>query len=83
VFGFALREVQELEEHERGWPAEMVEFLQREIDTGNYPKISGFFGSDASAGVEEVIELVTSEGRFERGLNRLLDGIEANLPPRK
>lgn len=82
VFGFALREVQELEEHERGWPADVVEFLQRELDTGNYPLISHFFGSDASAGVEEVIEMITTEGRFERGLARLLDGIEANLPPR-
>lgn len=82
VFGFALREVQELEEHERGWPPEVVDFLQREIDTGNYPLIGEIFGDDANAGVEEVIELITKEGRFERGLNRLLDGIEANLPPR-
>ncbi len=82
VFGYALREVQELEEHERGWPAEVVEFLQRELDTGAYPLISEFFGDDANAGIAEVIELITTEGRFERGLKRLLDGIEANLPPR-
>jgi AcrR family transcriptional regulator len=82
VFGFALREVQELEEHERGWPAEVVDFLQRELDSGDYPLISQFFGNDATTGVEEVIELISKEGRFERGLKRLLDGIEANLPPR-
>jgi AcrR family transcriptional regulator len=80
VFGYALREVQELEEHERGWPPEVVDFLQREIDTGSYPLISRFFGNDATAGVEEVIEMITTEGRFDRGLKRLLDGIEANLP---
>ena len=82
VFGYALREVQELEEHERGWPTEVVAFLQRELDTGRYPLISRFFGNDATAGVEDVLELINSEGRFERGLKRLLDGIEANLPPR-
>jgi AcrR family transcriptional regulator len=82
VFGYALREVQEREEHERGWPSEVVEFLQRELDTGHYPLIGEFFGNDASSGVNEVIELMNSEGRFERGLKRLLDGIEANLPPR-
>jgi AcrR family transcriptional regulator len=83
VFGYALREVQELEEHERGWPSEVVDFLQRELDSGDYPLISEFFGNDASAGVEEILDLIAIEGRFERGLNRLLDGIEANLPKRK
>jgi AcrR family transcriptional regulator len=82
VFGYALREVQELEEQRRGWPPEVVEFLQREIDTGNYPLIGHFFGDDAEAGVKEVLELVTQEGRFDRGLKRLLDGIEANFPAR-
>jgi len=82
VFGYALREVQELEEHERGWPPEVADFLQREIDTGNYPLIGEIFGEDANAGIEEVIDLITKEGRFDRGLKRLLDGIEANLPPR-
>jgi AcrR family transcriptional regulator len=82
VFGYAIREVQELEEHERGWPPEVLDFLQRELDTGDYPRISEFFGNDAIAGAEEVMAMVAQEGRFERGLKRLLDGIEANLPPR-
>jgi AcrR family transcriptional regulator len=83
VFGYALREVQELEEHERGWPAEVVDFLQHELDSGDYPLISEFFGDDVNTGVEEIFDLITLEGRFERGLERLLDGIEANLPKRK
>jgi AcrR family transcriptional regulator len=83
VFGYSLRELQEIEEHQRGWPPEVVEFLQREIDTGDYPTIREVFGDDAEAGMKEIIELVTTEGRFDRGLHRLLDGIEANLPPRK
>lgn len=82
VFGYAIREVQEPEEHERGWPPEVLDFLQRELDTGDYPRISEFFGDDAIAGAEEVMALISQEGRFERGFKRLLDGIEANLPPR-
>ena len=38
--------------------------------------------TDANAGIEEVVALITKESRFPRGLNRLLDGIEANLPLR-
>ena len=83
VFGFCLREVQELEEHERGWPPEMVDFLQRELDSGDYPLIAKFFGDDASAGIGEVVDMISLEGRFGRGLDRLLDGIEASLPKRR
>jgi AcrR family transcriptional regulator len=80
VFGYALREAQEREEHQRGWPPEMLDFFQREIDSGDYPLIRGFLGDDADAGVERVVELLNKEGRFERGFKRLLDGIEAGLP---
>jgi AcrR family transcriptional regulator len=80
VFGYALREVQELEEQQRGWRPEVVDFLQRELDSGRYPLLSRFFADGATAGVEEVMEMITAEGRFDRGLKRLLDGIEANLP---
>ncbi len=83
VFGYALREIQEREEHERGgFPPEVVDFFQRELDSGDYPLITQYLGDDAIAGVEEIMELLNTEGRFDRGLDRLLDGIEANLPPR-
>ncbi len=79
VFGYALRELQERQENERGWPPEVVDFLQRELDSGEYPLIRRFLGDDANAGIERVLELFANEGRFERGLKRLLDGIEADL----
>ncbi|HEY2717152.1 MAG TPA: TetR/AcrR family transcriptional regulator C-terminal domain-containing protein [Solirubrobacterales bacterium] len=82
VFGYALRELQEREEHERGWPDEVVDFLQREIDSGDYPRMTAFFGTDVEAAIDEIIDLIGEEDRFARGLKRLLDGIEANLPPR-
>jgi hypothetical protein len=79
VFGYARREVREFEGKERGWSAGVVEFFQREIDAGNYPLISCFIGDDASAGVKEIIEMTLRDGRFDRGLECLLNGIEANL----
>jgi AcrR family transcriptional regulator len=81
VFGFALREAQEFDEHQRGgFPPEVREFFQRELDSGDYPLIRDFLGPDAGAGIDVVVENVFREGRFERGLNRLLDGIEAEFP---
>jgi AcrR family transcriptional regulator len=80
VFGYSLREVQELEEHERGWPPAVLDFFKRELASGKYPLINEFFGDDVDAGFNAVLEFLGQPGRFERGLNRLLDGIEANLP---
>jgi AcrR family transcriptional regulator len=80
VFGFALREAQEFDEHRRGgFSPEMRAFFQRELDSGDYPLIREFLGPDAGAAVDRVAENLFREGRFERGLNRLLDGIEAEL----
>jgi hypothetical protein len=85
VFGYSLREVQEMEEHERGWPPEVLDFFKRELAGGEYPLINDFFGDDLDAGFDAVLEFVTQPGRFERGLDRLLDGIEAEVrakPPK-
>jgi AcrR family transcriptional regulator len=83
VFGFALREAQEFDEHQRGGFSPPVrEFFQRELDSGDYPLIRDLLGGDADAAVDRVAEHLLREGRFERGLNRLLDGIEAELARR-
>jgi AcrR family transcriptional regulator len=85
VFGYSLREVQEQEEHERGWPPEVLDFFKRELASGDYPLINDFFGEDIDSSFDAVLEFLTQPGRFERGLNRLLDGIEAEIqakPPK-
>ncbi len=82
AFGFALREAQEMAEHERGWPQEVSDFLQRELDSGRYPLVSEYLGPDVEAANELVNELIRSEGRFDRGLARLLDGVEIELERR-
>lgn len=79
VFGFCLREAQEMEEHRRGFPADVLEFFQRELDSGEYPHIREFLGDDVEAGVGRIAGLLFDDARFERGLERLLDGIEAGL----
>ena len=85
VFGFALRQLQEEQEHERGWPPEVLDFFKRELAGGEYPLINQFFGGDLDSSFDAVVEFLNQPGRFERGLNRLLDGIEAEIlakPPK-
>jgi AcrR family transcriptional regulator len=82
VFGYSLRELQEAEEQERGWSPEVIDFFRRELATGAYPLIEDFFGEDFEASFEEAMEFMADEGRFARGLARLLDGIEAEFAPK-
>jgi hypothetical protein len=82
VFGYSLREVHEAAEHERGWPPDVIDFFKRELATGAYPLISEFFGDDLDGSFNLIVELMAEEGRFERGLARLLDGIEAEFAPK-
>jgi AcrR family transcriptional regulator len=82
VFGYALREVQEAEEHDHGWSPEVVEFFRRELATGDYPLIDEFFGADFEATFQQAMEFMADEARFDRGLARLLDGIEAEFAPK-
>jgi AcrR family transcriptional regulator len=79
VYGFALREAREVEEQSRGWMPEVLEFLQRQLAERDLPEFRRFIGTDVEAGFERAGEIFLGEGRFERGLERLLDGIEAGL----
>lgn len=80
VFGFAIREAQEPGEHDPGWQPGVREFVQRELDSGEFPSVLQLLGTDLDAGIALVREVFREEGRFERGLERLLDGIEAGFP---
>jgi AcrR family transcriptional regulator len=82
VFGYSLREVQEAAEHEHGWSPAVIDFLKRELATGDYPLIHEFFGDDFEAAFAEAMEFVGNKDRFHRGLKRLLDGIEAEFAPK-
>jgi AcrR family transcriptional regulator len=79
VFGFAIREAQEPEAHGPGWPPGVREFFQREIESGEFPCASELLGEDLDSGIAVIRELFREEGRFERGLERVLDGIETGF----
>jgi hypothetical protein len=81
VFGFAIREAQESAEHDRGWAPGVREFFQRELAGGEFPRVREFLGDDVDVAIDRVAEVFFAPGRFERGLERLLDGIEAGLEP--
>jgi AcrR family transcriptional regulator len=76
--GFALREQQELAAEraaKRVAPARRRAFIKAESrrleDTGEYPRLAELFSHGTFTSRDE---------RFELGLTRLLDGIEASLP---
>jgi len=79
VFGFAIREAQESAEHERGWAPGVREFFQRELVSGEFPRVSELLGDDVDTATKRVADVFFEPGRFERGLERLLDGVEAGL----
>jgi AcrR family transcriptional regulator len=81
VFGFAIREAQESVDHERGWAPGVREFFGRELGSGEFPRVMEFLGGDVETAIDRVTEVFFEPGRFERGLERLLDGIEAGLEP--
>jgi AcrR family transcriptional regulator len=80
VFGHALRAREmagdrQSEEH----IAAMVDYLEAMLATGEYPHIAEMAGDDVRGNFERIGRLAAEEDRFERGLQRLLDGIELDL----
>ena len=94
VFGFVLRasiaafEARE-EEVEPSWMQAVFDYMSGELETGAYPNVSALVDANrASGGRDEDLAVMTlDESRFERGLERLLDGIAVELerkaPPAK
>ncbi len=85
VFGFVLRssiafEARE-EEAEPGWLQAIFDYMAGELETGAYPSVSALVEAHRAAGGrdEDLAVMSIDEGRFERGLERLLDGIAVEL----
>ena len=86
VFGFALRasiaafEERE-EEAEPGWLRAVFDYMWGELETGAYPNARRLVDVNREAGGrdEDLAAMALDEDRFERGLDRLLDGIEVEL----
>jgi len=82
VFGHVLRAARELtRDAEQGEEhiAAMLEYVEAQLATGDYPHLAEMAGDDLRASFERMAAVGAGEGRFERGLQRLLDGIELNL----
>jgi len=79
VYGFAIREAQERDDHARRWSPQVLEFFRRELASGDYPLAGELFGADVEAASDFVADVLFDEGRFDRGLDLLLDGIEASF----
>jgi AcrR family transcriptional regulator len=90
VFGYAVRVIiagleARAEEAEPGWMEEVFAYMRRELDTGAYPHVQAIVEANRAAGGrdEDLPMMAIDERRFERGLERLLDGIEVELKRRR
>jgi AcrR family transcriptional regulator len=90
VFGFSLRafvavlETRE-EQAEPGWMQAVFDYMAAQLETGAYPNIERIAQANRAAGGrdEDLAEMALDQGRFERGLDRLLDGIEVEIKRRR
>jgi AcrR family transcriptional regulator len=78
VFGHAVRAREMANESEEHITA-MLEYLKAMLATGEYPHIAEMAGDDLRGNFERFARSASDESRFERGLQRLLDGIELDL----
>jgi AcrR family transcriptional regulator len=57
----------------------VVGYLEARLGSGEYPHIASIVGDDPRAGMARVAATATDPERFERGLQRVLAGIELDL----
>jgi AcrR family transcriptional regulator len=54
----------------------LLSYLGEQLATGDYPHLERIMGDDPAAAFERIGHVMSDEDRFERGLDRLLDGLE-------
>lgn len=83
LFGFAVRErkVKSINLLEAEEMEEVTDFIEDNIRSGDYPNLLEMFNPDRDFEEQwlEMMEDVYNEERFDRGLTRILDGVEAEL----
>jgi hypothetical protein len=85
VIGYVIRTLRFAEEEENApgeeWLAELFEHMRGRIESGNYPHLRRALEANSAEGRsdEDLARMATDERRFERGLERILDGIEVEL----
>jgi len=90
VFGFSLRAYlagleQRVEQADPGWMQAVFDYMSVELETGAYPNVQRIVDENRAAGGkdEDLPAMALDEGRFERGLERVLDGIELEIKRRR
>jgi AcrR family transcriptional regulator len=85
VFGYVVRELQDEFERlreggEDGWVDMLVGYIDSQLATGSFPQMQRLVGPGGTrAAIEALVELGRDGRRFDRGLERLLDGIALDL----
>jgi AcrR family transcriptional regulator len=88
VMGYSIREHADWSGEDskamRHWEAVASEFFRRELEEGDYPMIRELMSqelgeSDPTRATARVMEMIADPTRFERGLEQLLDGVEAGM----
>ncbi|HEY3188654.1 MAG TPA: TetR/AcrR family transcriptional regulator, partial [Solirubrobacteraceae bacterium] len=85
VIGYVFRAQRFAEEEENApgeeWLAELFEHMRSRIEHGDYPHLRRAVEVNRAEGRtdEELARMAADERRFQRGLERLLDGIEVEL----
>jgi AcrR family transcriptional regulator len=61
----------------------MADYIVAQLETGEFPHLAAIVGDDIQEGLERWARVTGDRGRFERGLQRVLDGIELDLAQRR
>ena len=82
VFGHCLHQRNNVQDGDEMVTREVADYVEGLIATGEYPQLAALGEQHGLDEIWEQIHAHQREGdRFERNLQRLLDGIEAGLPP--
>lgn len=80
VFGHAMRAYQDARSDAGDDPVArldaMIPYLTEQLRTGDYPHLAAVAGDEPAEGFARIAHLAGHDERFERGLQRVLDGLE-------
>jgi len=77
VIGYAIRN--RAPDDDRRQLESMAAYLQTQLATGEFPHLAQLMGDDPRTAIERIMHLASQEERFERGLQRVLDGIALHI----